>query len=28
VPMHFLQIEHIVKCIIVNLPKLSSPNKL
>ncbi len=23
-PLHFVQIEHIVKCLIVNLPKLSS----
>jgi len=28
VPLHFVQIKHIVKCIIVNLPKLSSPNQL
>jgi hypothetical protein len=24
VPFHFMQIEHIIKCIIISLPKLSS----
>jgi hypothetical protein len=28
VPLHFVQIEHIIKCTIVNLPKLFSPNQL
>jgi hypothetical protein len=28
VPLHFVQIEHIVMSIIASLPKLSSPNQL